>query len=201
MFKLTFSRILIITFSILYILSFTALFIARRDYEFIWYVVVLLLFAALIGFTLKKTDFPDWILGGLSIWGFLHMAGGGVIVNENVLYKFILIDLYQGVTSDFVLLKFDQFVHFYGFGITALAIHYLLRRYFPAMSIFVRDSLAVLSSMGLSVINEIVEFLAFIAIANTGVGDIYNLQLDLIFNTIGALVMVIIAEAIIKAKK
>ena len=47
---------------------------------------------------------------------------------------------------------------------------------------------AAVGSLGLSAVNEIVEFLAFVSIQDTGVGDMYNTGLDLIFNAAGALV-------------
>jgi uncharacterized membrane protein YjdF len=192
------TRILIIVFSLIYIAGFGAYFVSQGDMEFLWYVAVMVGFGVFVASTLKKTQFPDWILGGLSLWGLLHMAGGGVKVGEGVLYAWKFLPIYQGADPDFMLFKYDQAVHFYGFAITALAVHFLLRKNYPTMSVFNRASLATLTSMGLSVVNEIAEFLALIFIAETGVGGFYNLELDLVFNTLGAVTAVIVAEIVLK---
>lgn len=81
----------------------------------------------------------------------------------------------------------DQVIHFYGFGVAAIVVHQLLACRMPervsgAMLIF----LAWIGSMGLGTFNEVVEFLAFVSLDETGVGDIYNTGLDLCFNLAGA---------------
>ena len=43
-----------------------------------------------------------------------------------------------------------------------------------------------------------VEFIAFISLAQTGVGDMYNTGLDLIFNLVGAFVGAFVAHKIYK---
>ena len=53
--------------------------------------------------------------------------------------------------------------------------------------------LAWIGSMGLGALNEVVEFIAFASLARTGVGDLYNTGLDLIFNLFGALAGSLIA--------
>ncbi|MEK6824495.1 MAG: hypothetical protein AABY02_01455, partial [Nanoarchaeota archaeon] len=49
-------------------------------------------------------------------------------------------------------------------------------------------TVVALASMGLSVINELVEFGAVVFIEKTGVGGYFNTSLDLLFNTLGAVV-------------
>ncbi len=43
-----------------------------------------------------------------------------------------------------------------------------------------------MASVGLSVLNELVEFGAVVALGKTGVGGYGNTLLDLVFNTLGA---------------
>jgi glycopeptide antibiotics resistance protein len=41
--------------------------------------------------------------------------------------------------------------------------------------------------MGFGALNEVIEFIAFITLSKTGVGDVYNTGFDLVFNLLGAL--------------
>lgn len=178
----------VIIFNALYIIGFAIYYISIKNYEFLWYILVLLAIAMVVLFTLKKTRLDSLALWGLSIWGLLHMLGGGLKVGESVLYRLKIIELINN-GGDFYILKMDQIIHFYGFAVTAIVVFQLLSLGFnikqrPKLAIF----LAWIGSMGLGSLNEIVEFIAFVVIANTGVGDVYNTGLDLIFNMLGALV-------------
>lgn len=183
----------IIAFNALYIIGFAVYYASIKNYEFLWYILVLVAIALLVLFTLKKTKLDNFALWGLSIWGLLHMMGGGLIINGQTLYKFRILEIIDK-GGDFFILKMDQAIHFYGFAIAAIVVFQLLsigfdvRRY-PKTALL----LAWLGSMGLGALNEIVEFIAFVIIANTGVGDLYNTGLDLIFNMLGALVGSLIA--------
>lgn len=173
-------------FSVAYLVIFSTIFLRTLNYEFLAYVGVLVLLFALVFFTLKQSQFPPYILWGLSIWGLLHVAGGSVPVGDTVLYGWRIVPLFDG-GADFFILKMDQVIHAYGFGVAALVLHHLirLRLVMQGHALFV-GVLAALGGMGLGVVNEIIEFLAFVLLEETGVGDIYNLSLDLVFNTIGA---------------
>ena len=76
----------LVIFTAFYILAYTIYYVSIGNYEFVGYVAVLVFFAVLIASTLRKTNFDYIILWGLSIWGLLHMSGGGLIVNGDVLY-------------------------------------------------------------------------------------------------------------------
>ena len=58
--------------------------------------------------------------------------------------------------------------------------------------------LSWIGSMGLGALNEVVEFLAFVVLAQTGVGDVYNTGFDLVFNLFGALAGSFIAYSLRK---
>jgi len=174
----------LIVANLAYIAGFGIYYLSVENYEFLWYVVVLLFFFFLIGLTLNRTKFPAWLLWMLSLWGFLHMAGGGVVVQDHVLYAYRIVHLFGA--GDAYVLKFDQVVHFYGFFTTTFVAHHLLKpccsRPNATMVIF----LAAVASMGFGALNEIVEFLAVVVAPKTGVGGYYNTALDLVFNAIGA---------------
>lgn len=185
--KLTKTHWAIILFNLVYLLIFAVYYISIKNYEFLWYIAVVVFFLILIGMTLHRTKFDYVILIGLSLWGFLHMAGGGIIVNGEVLYRYILIPLYNG-GEDFFILKFDQFVHFFGFGVTTLVIYQLLTGHLNfAHKKGTIYFVAICASMGLGALNEIVEFIAVLVFPETGVGGYFNTSLDLVFNMFGAI--------------
>jgi len=113
----------ILLLNILALIGFSSLFIARKNYEFILYIAVIVFFLFLILFTNEKIGFSKTVLWGLTIWGILHMSGGGIMIGDHVLYAQVLIpfsDTYQ-------ILKYDQLVHAYGFGLSTLVIYELLK--------------------------------------------------------------------------
>lgn len=179
----------IIAFNAVYIFGFAAYYIYVQDYEFLWYVAVLLFLFALIGATLHRSKFTNAILWGLSVWGLLHMAGGGVQVGDGVLYALKLIPIVG--TGEAFVLKFDQLVHFYGFAVATVVAHHLLAPQLkPRATRSVVYAVVFAAGLGLGALNEIVEFMAVLAFPETGVGGYYNTTLDLVFNGLGALTAV-----------
>ncbi len=178
-------------FNVVYILGFSIWFISGRNFEFLWYVSVLVAIAVVAAVTLPKTRFPRWLLWLLSFWGLVHLAGGGIRVGDTVLYGTMVWPVFDG-GGDFVLFKYDQIVHAYGFGVAALAVMVLLEREMRETAGVWIGVVAALASMGLSVVNEIIEFIPVLLLPNTWVGGYYNIALDLVFNTLGAVVAIIL---------
>ena len=180
----------LIIFNALYILGFAGYYIGIRNYEFLWYVAVLVFFAALVIGTLKRSQFDGIILWGLSVWGFLHMAGGGIRVGNDVLYGLHVLPITGA--GDSYILRFDQIVHAYGFAVATLVVYHLLKPYLSQkVNWKVVYPLIAAAGMGLGAVNEIVEFIAVVVFPNTGVGGYYNTALDLVFNAIGAVCAII----------
>ncbi len=144
--------------------------------------------------TYRASQLPNSLLWLLSFWGLLHVLGGGIFIDGHSLYAQILYPFH--VDGDFTILKYDQVVHAYGFAVAALVLHSILSRLAPTMGVFGRIMFPALGSMGLSVVNEIIEFIAALSLPNTWVGGYYNLSLDLVANTIGAFGAVIILEIV-----
>jgi hypothetical protein len=182
-------------FNAAYVVGFMPFFLARGNYEFLWYTGVLIAIALFVGATIEKTRFPDWLLWLLSVWGLLHVAGGGVRMGDTILYGVMVWPVFDG-GGDFVLFKYDQLVHAYGFGVAAVMMHGFLERSMVGARTFWISVVAVLSSMGLSVVNEIVEFIPVVLLPDTNVGGYYNIALDLVFNTLGAVVGVLVYSAL-----
>jgi len=177
----------LIIFTLAYLGIAAFFYVAKGNFEFIAYLGVTLLVGLLVLGTAQKSGLDKMVLWLLSIWGFLHMMGGLIPVGDTVLYGWKIFPfLDRG--GDLYILKMDQVIHFYGFMAAAMVMHQLISRrsisaVHPGMLIF----FATMGSLGLSAVNEIIEFLAYVSLEETGVGDIYNMGLDLIFNAIGAI--------------
>jgi len=183
----------VLVFTLAYVTGFGIWFVSIGNIEFLWYIATLLAFVVLIAATIRQTRFPALILWALSIWGLAHMAGGGIRVGPSVLYAWRVLPLAGDGSGELTLLKYDQIVHFYGFATTALVLWHLMQHHYPALrgtaTIY---AFAVLGSMGLGCLNELIEFAAVLALPDTNVGGYYNTALDLAFNTAGAVTAAIL---------
>lgn len=188
--NLTTSQKAILWFTILYTLGFSAYYFTSGNLEFIGYVVVMVGVFALLYSTLHITKFPSYIVGGISLWGLLHMMGGSIKTADGVLYAWKIypfIDMGTRFDGEFYILKYDQFVHGYLYAVVALLFLHLLRNYYGLKkNQFLVGVVAVMASLGVSAMNEIVEFTAVVIDPNNGVGGYYNTALDIVFNFTGA---------------
>ena len=181
----------LIVFNLAYIIGFTLYYLGKQNYEFMVYIGVLVLLFVLVLAIQRRVKFPLMILWMLSIWGLLHMSGGGVhLADGTVLYRWIPVELYNAGDQfgEFVILKFDQILHFYIYFVMSFVLAHLLRSKISRIKPLYFYTVIALASMGLSVINELVEFGAVVFIEKTGVGGYFNTSLDLLFNTLGAVV-------------
>lgn len=176
-------------FTALYVIGFSAWFLAIGNMEFVVYIVTMLILIGLIGSSLRSAEYPPAMLWALAGWGFLHMAGGGVPVGESVLYGVQLIPIISDGQGEMTILKYDQVVHAFGFGVTAWVLWHLLVRHFPAArGSWTSYTYPALAAMGLGAVNEIIEFSAVVMVEDTGVGGYFNTALDLVFNGAGAVI-------------
>lgn len=175
----------VLLFTLGYVGLFSVYFLAIGNHEFLWYVTTMLVLMGLALAGARAAEFPAYLLWALSLWGLAHMAGGGVQVGDSVLYAYRLVPL--AGEGEFTVLKYDQVVHAYGFGVAALVLRHLLLRAFPGVagskSLYVFPALG---AMGLGAVNEIIEFMAVVMLPDTNVGGYYNTALDLVFNALGA---------------
>lgn len=186
-------------FNAIYLIGFLAYYISINNYEFVWYIFVIVILGTVIGLNLHRVKFDNLVLWLLSIWGLLHMVAGGLRVDGVTLYSMRLIDIIDK-GEQFYFLKMDQLIHLYGFFVSAILVYQLIKNIggdiskSPKLMIF----LSWIGSMGLGALNEIVEFIAFASFEHTGVGDFYNINLDLVFNALGALVGAFVAQKLYK---
>jgi len=170
-----------------YLLPLAVWFGAQDDWEFLWYVGFVVGLVAILMGTIKKTHFPLWLLGLLSVWAALHMAGGAVVLDGSVLYWK---ELWHIVGSgDSYVLRVDQLVHFYGFFVTTFVAYWLLlAQVRPGFRVGAVAFIAMLASMGFGAINEMIEFITVLFVPENGVGGYYNTAIDIVCNGLGALV-------------
>ncbi len=182
----------LIVFNVLYVLCFAVYYILQKNYEFLVYVAVVIGLLVLVCAVQRTIRFPLTILWLLSLWGLLHMAGGSVhMPTGEVLYRWIPVEIYNAheVTGEFVILKFDQILHFYIYFVMSLVIgHLVFTRADKKIRALYVACFVALASMGVSVVNELIEFGAVVYLGQTGVGGYFNTLLDLVFNTLGAIV-------------
>ncbi|WBL34441.1 DUF2238 domain-containing protein [Sinirhodobacter sp. HNIBRBA609] len=183
-------------FVALYSIGFSAWFLMIGNAEFIVYIITMAILIGLIGSSLRKAEYPPAILWALAIWGLLHMAGGGVPVGDKVLYAVQLIPIISDDQGEMTILKYDQVVHAFGFGVTAWLLWHLVVRHFPDVrGTWTAYTYPALAAMGLGAVNEIIEFTAVVIVKDTGVGGYFNTALDLVFNAVGAIIAMIIVAA------
>lgn len=176
----------VIGFISLYLLAGGAYFLRDANFEFVIYVgVIVAVFALLFG-TLRVTRFPPYLTWLIAIWGLLHILGGSVQTPDGVLFAYRIYP-FLDLGGEFYILKYDQVVHGYLYGVMALMFLFVLQRTLlakgPAWIVY---TIALMASMGVSAMNEIMEFLIAINLERHGVGGYENAMLDLVFNFGGA---------------
>lgn len=183
----------LILFNLAYIIPFTIYYISIKNFEFLWYIFILVVIFLAVAGTLRKTKFDYVILWGLSLWGLMHMAGGGLLVRGEVLYAFKLIPIVEN--ANYFILKYDQFVHFYLYVIVSMAVFHILEKQLHSKANYLIIYLiTALASIGIGALNEIAEFISVLAFPETGVGNYYNNSWDLVFNSLGAFLGVVVAH-------
>ncbi len=191
---------LLILFNLAYITGFTIYYISIKNFEFLWYISIMVFFFLVITLTLKKTKFTYPVLWMLTAWGVMHMAGGGIKINNEVLYALKLIPIW--VTENFYVLKYDQFVHAYLYFVMIFVIWDLLKNNLNKKinKIIIYPAIALIS-IGIGALNEVAEFSAVLFFSSTGVGDYFNNSWDIVFNSLGAILGVIVLNFRIKKKQ
>ena len=165
-----------------------SLFWARQNYEFIGYMVVVGGAIVAVVLTLKRVPYTLDCLIGMTIWAAMHMAGGGILLPQSgCLYNVMIWPISEHV------FRYDQLVHIWGFGSATLLMHCLLvghlRR--PLSGKVGLGIVLVMAGLGMGALNEIIEFMATLAVPDNGVGGYMNTALDMCANLIGAVLGVV----------
>jgi hypothetical protein len=182
-------------FSIVYALVASIATTRTSNSEFLLYIGVMVVLFALVAWLHARIHISQGALWCLSMWGFLHMAGGLVPVpaswpiegDTRVLYSWWLIP---------GLLKYDMMIHAYGFGITTWVcwqgLSAAMRPLGAVRPTFGLLTLCVAAGMGFGALNEIVEFVATLTVPETNVGGYLNTGWDLVSNFVGSTLAAIV---------
>jgi len=188
---LTKTQKILLSINIAVIIGFSWYYLQALNYEFFAYAITIAVVTVALFSTLKWTRFPNGIIVGVTIWGLMHMLGGSIMTADGVLYAWRILPIFDG-GGEFYILKFDQVVHAFLYGVVGLMFLHTLQNI-----IGIKDRrtlvafIAIFAAAGFSIINEIVEFLAVVNLPETGVGGYHNTVLDMIFNLAGAAIAII----------
>ncbi len=171
-------------FTYFYVLAFGALSYFTNNKEFFYYSIIFLISLLIIRFYQRRyhvqVQLPTTILTGFVIAGFMHMLGGFVYIGGVKLYDI-----------NFWIFGYDNFVHAFSAFVFSFAAYNLLKPYLDKKlkenGVYLSLLLALIA-LGMGSIVEIVEFAAVVFLGATGVGDYTNNALDIVFNTLGAII-------------
>jgi uncharacterized membrane protein YjdF len=180
----------ILIFNLLVLLAFSSNFVAKKNYEFILYIGVIVFFLGVFILTNSRVYYPDALFWGLSIWALMHLGGGAFYINGQKLYEIILVPL----SENHPVFRYDQLVHIFGFAMSTIVMFYVLK---PLLrkdlnGWFALSIVVVAAGLGVGAFNEIIEFMATVLVPETGVGGYLNTSLDLASDFIGALIAIAI---------
>ena len=181
---------LVVAFTLTY-LAFAIPAAIQYSTEFVIYSVEMVLLCTVIAIIHARFRLNLVSLWCLSLCGLSHLSGGLVHVPEtwntqgaNLLYNLWLIPGW---------LKYDQAVHFLGFGVATWVAWQILCRITgvirPTPELLI---ISVATSMGLGSLNEVVEFIATVMLPVTNIGDYSNYGWDLVPNASGAILASIV---------
>lgn len=179
------SRTLLAICTATYIAVAAMYFASVGNTEFLGYIGAVTVLLLLVACTLHWTCFPDWLLWLLSLLMLLHILGGGLIVQGDVLYNYVPFPIENPTGLTFI--KVDQIVHAFGSGVAALFVYSYLRRK-AALGWLATFLITVLAACGVGALNEVIEFMATMSVPDVNVGGYYNTAVDLVVNLVGAIV-------------
>ena len=179
------SRIILAVFTAGYIVTAAVYFSSTGNTEFLGYIGAVSVLLLLIACTLHWTCFPNWLLWLLSILMLLHILGGGLMVNGDVLYNYVPFPIENPTGLTFI--KVDQMVHTFGSAVAALFVYSFLRRRTELgwLSTFL---ITVLAACGVGALNEVIEFIATLSVEDVNMGGYYNTAVDMVVNLLGAII-------------
>jgi hypothetical protein len=136
-----------------------------------------------LGLMLLRLDrtfgFSDLVAVGVTAWAVAHLAGGLIgLDGDRVLYNAVLAPH----------LRYDNVVHFFGFGVAGVAAWEALapRLIRPEVTPLAAGLAVWLFGMGIGALNEVVEFAVALNVEESNVGGYLNTGRDLVANLLGA---------------
>ena len=156
-----------------------------QNYEFLLYAVTVLALAAILYKTNQYFAFEPIGLWLFNFWLVLHIAGGLAFWQDTRFYDLILVPL---VGEPYQVLKYDQFVHFFCYFVMAILMWSVVQKIArPGADRTILAVVNVLAASSIGALNEIIEFVAVVALGTDGVGGYVNTAIDLVANLFGAI--------------
>jgi hypothetical protein len=165
--------------------------------EFLFYLGVMVVLVMAVWAVDRSVRLSAGALWALSLWGLAHMVGGLVPVPAGWP---VAVDGQAVVYSLWIIperIKYDQVVHAWGFGTTTWVCWQglraaLQRRGAEAVPTGGLLVLAAAAGLGFGALNEVIEFAATLLVPDTNVGGYRNTGWDLVANTVGALIAIML---------
>ena len=178
--------------AVIILLIFTIYFLFKQNYEFLLYTFTIGILIYILYRTDKILNYSNFGKWGFSIWLLAHFLGGSLKINGIKLYDTVLFNI---TGAPLYILRYDQIIHTFCYLVLAFFIYALVKKISGKnANRWAIGIVAVLAAEGLGAINEIIELLTVVFFNSTGVGDYFNNALDLVFNLIGAIIAVLIAN-------
>jgi uncharacterized membrane protein YjdF len=156
-----------------------------QNYEFLLYATTVIILVAIIYKTDQYFKFNQVGLWLFSIWLIMHILGGLAFYRGVRFYDLVLINL---IGDPYFILKYDQFVHFFCYVAMSILMWSVVQKIAKknASSVVV-CVVTILAASSIGAVNEIIEFLAVVALGTDGVGGYTNTAIDLVANFLGAI--------------
>lgn len=190
--RLSLAEVCVAGFTAVYMLIALIVSLWGGNSEFVFYFTVMCILIAVVVLVHFRVRLRIGALWGLSIWGLAHMAGGLMPVPQTWPIQGESLVLYNVWLVPNVL-KYDQLLHAYGFGLVTWICWQGLDRAFSKHAVDLQPTLGLLTicvagGMGFGALNEVVEFIATITMPQTNVGGYINTGWDLVANLVGCLI-------------
>lgn len=171
---------LMLWFTIIYMTFFTIVSLIDKNYEFLYYTIVMSLIILILIRYKEHISFTSGITFGLTVVATLHIFGGNIHIGSIRLYDVWLTRW----------LKYDNLVHMIGTFIAAMLSYTFVHQHLNEKARENRILLAIIiisMALGIGALNEILELGAVLWFnAGAQVGDYMNNAFDLFYNLIGA---------------
>ena len=170
-------------FTLLYLVIFSVNSLIKRNYEFLYYSVIVFTLLIVTVLYYQKIQLNIHILLGLTILGALHIFGGNVHLFGTRIYDLWLIPH---------VFRYDNLVHCVGSFVGVFIVYNFLRPHLDKKvehNFLLLSVILILMVMGIGAFNELLELLGVVVLGVAKeVGDYMNNALDLLFNLLGSVV-------------
>lgn len=179
-------------FNVLTLIIFGYFYLQKFNLEFLLYIGAIVAFGTLVLGSDRHFKYSILVLGSLTAWSLMHLGGGIIPINGDVLYNLMLYTF----SAEYQILKYDQFVHVFGFFTATLLLAEVIAPSLKKKALTNTSILIILwlAGLGAGGVNEILEFTATVLVPDTNVGGYINTSLDLVANAIGAFAAVMVIK-------